>query len=265
MDGMGDFSKLPPEIRAEIWKLTLITDVPIKITRQKNESPWRRWYDEYLLSSEIDAPGNKQKLVDFPSVNLIRASKAINIEASPILYHNNSFTFDGTNVLETFFDKIGEMAFSLSDVEIKKMWQFGEASELAMLRRMHDPKRIVLRAPVGANLSLSLSATKVARDAWNWVKPIVIRSGTGYMLNKSVRPYKYSEVLEDRTPAWKYEPGSKEEQEKRLAAFRFVVDPYVKFKGEEGLEFIKDAEERAKVFRAIVIRCWEQTLQAEDF
>lgn len=64
MSEMGDFFKLPAEIRAEIWKLVLITSVPIKITRSKNESPRRKWYDQYLLSSQVGTLGNK-KQTDF--------------------------------------------------------------------------------------------------------------------------------------------------------------------------------------------------------
>lgn len=251
-NGLGLFAELPPEIRAEIWTLTLITDRPIKIDRHKNESPSRKWYDAYLLSSKLDTLGHQV----FPSVNLIRASKALNIEAAPVLYYNNRFIFPDTHVLETFFDKIGEMAFSLADLEVRRIRLDTEADQLAVLRRMETPRRIVLSISTGHTANSARSASRAALTTWTWIKPIVVRNGTGYMLNKSLRPYNYSEILPDRTPAWKYKPGSKEEQRKRLEAFEFVVDEKVEFKTDSGIRRVQNADERAMLFKAKVRQWW---------
>ena len=269
--GLGDFAKLPPELRAEIWRLALITTASIKITRRKNESPWRRrWDEDYILSSQLSTnttSTNQQPRAPpppFPSIPLIRASKALNVEASPVLYHNTRFLFPDAPTLETFVDRIGEMAFSLSDIEVASTSTSDAAAQLSVLKRLHNPRRIVLPAPVCAP-RFSPLASAAARDVWRWIKPIVVRRGGEYMLARTVRPYRYGQVLEDGTPAWEDEPGSREDQEKRLRAFRFDVSSLLVFRTDDGNGFlVPDDEVRADMFRDLVVARWRMSLEWRD-
>lgn len=162
------------------------------------------------------------------------------------------------NVLETFFDKIGEMGFSVSDVEIKSIKASSQASKLSVLRRMHNPKRIVLPAPIGGNRGQKVSASQASRDTWNWIKPTIARRGTEYMLIQSFRPHKFGRAFEGRGGAWEYEPGSKAEQRQRVGAFQFVVGHGVMFNSGDGkVVHPADKGERARLFKERVLRFWE--------
>lgn len=171
--GLGLFALLPAELRNGIWRLVLLTSTPNEITHHRNDRPGRKCNEQYTLSS---LPASESRLC----TALFRANKAKNREAGPFLYSHTHFHFPATAVLDTFVEKVGEMAFSLSTFTLTSLITgIEDAAPLALLRRLHRSRKIVLPVPFGSMPPGGVQAGRAARETWPALKGIVVLRGGG--------------------------------------------------------------------------------------
>lgn len=155
---LGDFDKVPAEIRNEIYEYALTTPSVITIkrhedrpagSRERTKKPWK------LCGTVIVMRGRQKRrvaCVKGTGIGLLKVSQGVHIEAAPIFYHNNSFLFQIPWALSTLVNKINEMAFHLADIEIEKIHGsrtlfFGYVLE--EFRTCSEPRRIAFRVPSG--------------------------------------------------------------------------------------------------------------------
>lgn len=115
-----DFGKLPAELRNEVYRMSLVTaDSCISIARSRSKNPAFGALGRYgnpkptttliVPKGTISIEGEKSK-VDFAparvlATGLLRASKCINEEATPILYGLNNFEFCYRSAAQDFLKR----------------------------------------------------------------------------------------------------------------------------------------------------------------
>ena len=242
---LGAFGQLPPEIRNLMYGFALTSPGKIEISRYRVVSPLGAAYysPKYGPKSKVETWHGKRKSKPAASkvlaVNLLRASKAVNAEATPVLYGLNCFAFENAHALSTFMPMIGERAALLTDVE------FGAFSlaEVATLNRMASPKAMTIEA--GSN---------TASTAWHILKPI-------FQTRRLYLPDWENFVVE--LPL--------ELQLRRFEGVKFTVSPNVTFQVNGQAEKIEDQEERGRRYKELVRRLlvkeaeeWREAKEMEE-
>lgn len=156
---LGDFGKLPPELRNMAYSFALTTDGPVEISRfrQKHqEQAGKRssaithatYRYEYGPKSKVLVWRGKQKrkvpLAKVLGVNLLLTSKAIRSEGFPILYGMNQFKFESLSAVEAFLFIIGKRATLLKDIEFPIVKGSTTNHNLQILDRLADRKRMIV-------------------------------------------------------------------------------------------------------------------------
>ncbi|KAK1076437.1 hypothetical protein LTR33_008949 [Friedmanniomyces endolithicus] len=111
VDNDISFDDLPPEIRNEIYSLTLCSDTPAKIDAE------RRLTEGLPRRPRVHVRSRTDKI---PHLNatLLRISHRIYAEAAPILYGANTFSFVSESTLHTFLEMIGDSRKYVRRIEI---------------------------------------------------------------------------------------------------------------------------------------------------
>jgi hypothetical protein len=145
MSDSGDLGKLPLEIRNEIYAYLLIEDkaIPIKRTKEKKQ----------VMPARMDGHRNtehRRKLYDRHqrrwigappcSTSLLLVNKAVNQEATQILYGSNEFQFKNAGALECFLKSIGPSGQHLRHLELMGRGLFYFGSLLSMKRSLSIPQ-----------------------------------------------------------------------------------------------------------------------------
>ncbi|KAK0266399.1 hypothetical protein LTS09_000351 [Friedmanniomyces endolithicus] len=132
VDNDISFDDLPPEIRNEIYSLTLCSDTPAKIDAERRLTEGLPRRPRVHVRSRMDKT---------PHLNatLLRTSHGIYAEAAPILYGANTFSFASESTLHTFLKMIGDSRNVLcSALHLLKQAKQLESFECqpSMLRRL---------------------------------------------------------------------------------------------------------------------------------
>jgi hypothetical protein len=131
--GMGDFGRLPPEIRNRIYELLLHEPQVVKLQSYQPRDKLSYMVDgevtSRLASNEVAPVNHKrntahrgqewdgEKWVEVPSkLALLQVNKHINAEISSMLYGFNSFEFTTSIALERFLQQIGDNKQYLREV-----------------------------------------------------------------------------------------------------------------------------------------------------
>lgn len=210
------FDDLPGEIRNEIYKLVLVNQFPIKISRYdlthvklKRGIKVPQWPREYKMESRTTALKGKQKrkasVKQVLNISVLLVSKLVNYEASQILFGENCFVFETAPAVESFCDLIGNKKTSLRNVELNyDPFSQSYTRQFSVLSGMGKPQRIVV-APSGCGIR-----DASAELTWQMIKGIVMlkavetRDGNGMVSVKFIK-------------------ATKDEQIERLNAFVFDV------------------------------------------
>lgn len=135
-----DFEKLPPEIRNQIYGLTLTADATIEITRHTPKSQFadaltRTWerdseagigrpkphsFLEVKMISPENPSSHNPTFGRHHTVGLLAVNKATCAEARPVLYGSNTFLFASAAAFKLFAKEFGKNCALLRDVEIKR-------------------------------------------------------------------------------------------------------------------------------------------------
>lgn len=174
LSSAGLLGKLPPEIRNQIYLELLVDPIPIWVRRRidiigPSNVPRRKRYSSRMrqvahsrvVMNIWDSDGKGGCVI-----HLLRVCKLVNIEASPVLYGCNTFSFTHPRDLKTFLIQIGESKKRLCLIKFTAQ----SALQIPFKRGMNQ----AMRALIGArNLQVlrfpvSCSATASSFDRANF-------------------------------------------------------------------------------------------------
>lgn len=254
------FDDLPGEIRNEIYRLAIVTKFPINITRKNTTlhqdqtislSPGKRRTTQWKPKVTINISEGRRKRVrpvkQVLNISLLQVSKAINHEASQILFGENFFVFMTVPAVEVFCSAIGMSKTCLRSVQLDfNFLAKQDFRHFSSLSCMSKPNRIVV-APDGYSCTVA-SPNKT----WTMIKKIVMRKAV------EVRDEKGSPCLRSRAT-------TTDEQAERLRAFDFDVSGRCKLSvGNRKLEEIRHEAELQRRLTAGVWTCWRAGVEKAE-
>lgn len=247
---LGDLDKLPAEIRNEIYKFCLATEEPLIIARarhgagvcKRHQGCVRIAHSKQfcLIFTTLTVP-KRTKKVPTPAGKvipgaLLRASKAVQKESTPILYRDNCFEFDTTRVLYDFFRTFTITAPLLADIKLHHVFNHGE--DLDVLGNVEDPKRLFTSSTLHITSADTREKQYHVRKVWGLFKPFI-----------------------QQLPARRGSKGGRKQiasidmQLQRLEAIQFhLSDGTSTSNGEKGNVQTKKEQEHVREFRELMVQ-----------
>lgn len=271
---LGDLGKLPPELRNEIYKHALTSANPIEISRCRVPNP--KWTPEndkknaktigggeskclWRCAGVVRRPQDKESCkipaVQALAINLLRTSKAIQNEATSILYGANKFEFQTDFALGQFTSTRTTFRFPLiTRISIGFEFTLRMGKILELIRRLTRPQQIELRLRSTYGLSPASKTAVEARGIWRHIR--------SFVSTESLRIDQKSFDLLRRS----VEVDLPEELKlRRLNLFHFAVPGYYQFEVEDGGKTsertIEDPEQRSAKFRELVAHAIDEEAQ----
>lgn len=232
---LGQLDKLPPELRNEIYRHALVTqgDITINSNVRGTITMKTAAFDAmfgHRATLIIRKPERSVAVSKVLTLQLIRTSKAIQKEASAILFGENHFVFTTGYSVRNFLWKLETNAHLLRQISVLNV---GDWSHIIDLRRMQSPKII----EVGAVQGFCSAATAHALCTWFAIRPIVATRIIGVLPNGND---KVEELPVDA-------------QLERLKTIRFAIPPNIEFEvSERETACVKDEDERQTRFHALI-------------
>lgn len=272
-DSLGDFDKLPAEVRNEIYKLALTAPSVILIKRHQDRPPGSSKHTFAMkICGTFLTRKRKQKrrvsCVKGTGIGLLRASRFINTEAAPIFYHNNSFQFVHRGALNIFLNYLNEMTLFLSDIDISRIdlyEYFFSADVLTRLRISSEPRSITLRPSCNRS---NPSAEFCARSTWRTANPFVKRRGEDVFYSKAfttLRAHMHT-VKDGEHPKCSYPALTADDELKRLQALSFSVPRWLIFQrlGTSSYGEIMNPIARRQRFEEMLRGLWREDRLREE-
>ncbi|KAK5120173.1 hypothetical protein LTR85_006654 [Meristemomyces frigidus] len=263
-NGFGTFEKLPAELRNEIYRVALIATTKISITRHLKKKKVGKWSEEglrkrsdflkderaihvfYVKGSVPVTAGKKTRMFPFCEAQqpaLLHVSRQIYVEAMPILYAKNCFTFGSREALEHFAGQIGGNIRFLTAIELPFNAYYCLRRPLKALRATTNLRRLQLTM---ANTWAMSSGAPDSLAFWIWhaVQPVVTEADPE--TSRCINCNRNCVCL------------SMEEQKNRFGCIEYVVP--------EGWSDIcwqdKSHAECHKILKAAVQKAWNDQLEA---
>lgn len=272
-NSLGDLDKLPAEIRNEIYKLALTAPSVILIKRHQDRPPGstKHTFAMKICGTFLTMKGKQKRRVSCvkgTGIGLLRASRTINTEAAPILYHNNSFQFIHRGALNIFLNRLNETTLFLSDIDIRRidLYEYSfSADVLTRLRISSEPRSIVLRPSCDRS---NHNADYCARSTWRTVKPFVKRRGEDLFYSSALtalRAHMHT-GKHGKYPKCSYPNLTAEDELKRLRALSFNVPRYIIFQrpGTSSYGQITGPVARRQRFELMMRQLWQEDRDREE-
>lgn len=261
---LGDLDKLPAEIRNEIYRFCLTTEEPLIVARarhgagvcKRHQGCVRIAHSKQfcLIVTTLTVP-KRTKKVPTPAGKvipgrLLRASKAIQKESTPVLYRDNHFEFDTTRVLYDFFRTFTVTAPLLANIDLYN--HLNHPHDLDVLGNIQNPKRILI--PSWSFYEYDHFAKEMRLSAWRgmalkpYIQRLCARPGSSSGRNRMVSVEKQLQRL-DTIQFGTYngiETSDDGDEEKREAQIKIERERLAGFRELMVKEIEKDAREIKK-------------------
>ncbi|KAK3660909.1 hypothetical protein LTR56_000667 [Elasticomyces elasticus] len=186
------FEKLPPEIRNQIHRLSLLTDGPIAVSRHVDITKQASglstcahgFYhlctsckkpEEHLLrASTIVLQGKQKRKAPMQTAYtgaLVRTNHQFCEEAADILYGQNQFIFATPSAFDQFCDRIHRFTSSLKDVTIKDVHL---PAHTDILKVLAENCKLNLKIKGSSSRTLYVDAPSLLR----MIRPLITKPGT---------------------------------------------------------------------------------------
>lgn len=254
------FFDLPREVRDKIYRLVLTHDAPFAISRNNKsrigtsstseQAPRGRWCPptghKHKLSCKTSTALGKSRrkatVSEAVSLSLLSTSKQVNDEAASVFFGENCFVFGPAVALEAFCATLGEKTRLLSRIGVKESTTELARDSICLLSRL---VKLVYVSVAAQHRNRDVRDWLCPKETWDFVKPVVWRSGQVLRPGMSFRPVDPLEV-----------------QLRRIEAFRFDVSACETIMVDNRkTETIKQAAEREDRLKELVIECWRKDLE----